>query len=132
MAQLTLTQAFAHYGAKLRNPQWSVSAWAPDGSLVVSCWDHHYRRGLPGTMEFTGSLDRWSGPGNREFRRNVADAYSGGKKVRLVVVKTDDVASVESGADASKLKKEFFLREDLEGKVIELDAERYVFRFQKR
>lgn len=58
MSRLGISEAFAKYGATLRNPQWSVSAWAPDGSLVVSLWDHHYRKGLPGTIEFTDSLGR--------------------------------------------------------------------------
>ena len=66
MARLAITEAFAHYGATLRNPQWSVSAWTPNGSLVVSVWEHHYRKGQPGTMEFEDSLSRWSGHGNVE------------------------------------------------------------------
>jgi hypothetical protein len=36
MAKLTLTEAFAKYGATLKNPQSSVSAWLADGSLVVA------------------------------------------------------------------------------------------------
>jgi hypothetical protein len=122
MARLGITDAFARYGAVLRNHQWSVSAWAPDGSLVVSLWDHHCRRGAPGTMEFTGSLDRWSGPGNREFRDNIARARTAGNAVRLVIVMTDEVARVEAGEDASKVRKEFFVRDDVVGAVTELDA----------
>ena len=45
MSRLGISEAFAKYGATLRNPQWSVSAWAREGSLVVSLWDHHYRKG---------------------------------------------------------------------------------------
>jgi hypothetical protein len=131
MARLGITEAFAQYKATLRNPQWSVSAWAPEGSLVVSLWDHHFRKSPPGTMEFAGSLDRWSGHGNREFRENVAKAYAAKSRVRLVIVRTDEIERVEAGEDASKVRKEFYLREEVTGEVVELDGDRYVFRFTK-
>lgn len=131
MARLGIAEAFGMYGATLRNPQWSVSSWAPDGALVVSLWDHHCRRGAPGTMYFSGRLDRWSGPGNSEFRRNIAQAYEEKSRVRLVIVKPDETARVEAGEDASKVKKEFFVRNDLLGEVASLVAEEYVFRFRK-
>lgn len=131
MARLGITEAFARYGAVLRNPQWSVSAWAPDGTLVVSLWDHHYRKGPAGTMEFSGSLDRWSGPGNSEFRKNVAQAYQEGKNVRLVIVKTAEIARVEAGEDASKIKKEFFIRDDVVGSVIALTDDEFVILFNR-
>lgn len=132
VGKLGITAAFAQYGAILKNPQWSVSAWAPDGSLVVSLWDHHYRKGAAGAMEFADSLDRWSGHGNREFRKNVAAAYAAGKDVRLVVAKTEETARVQAGEDASKIPKEFFTRPELVGKVIELAGDRYAIRFTKR
>lgn len=107
MPKLGLTAAFAKYGASLLNPQWSVTAWAPDGSLVVSLWDHHYRKGAPGTMEFAGSANRWSGHGNREFRENVAKAFAAHSQIRLVIVKTDEIARVAAGEDAGRVRKEF-------------------------
>jgi hypothetical protein len=36
MAELGLVQAFARYGAKLKNPQWSVCALNANGDPVVS------------------------------------------------------------------------------------------------
>jgi hypothetical protein len=44
MPDLGLVQAFARYGAKLKNPQWSMCALAPNGDLVVSLWVHHHRK----------------------------------------------------------------------------------------
>ena len=93
--------------------------------------DHHYRKGPPGAMEFSDSFDRWEGHGNNEFRANVRKAYEEHKTVRLVIVKTDQVERVEAGEDASKLKKEFFVRDDLVGEVVEIDGDRYVFRFRR-
>jgi hypothetical protein len=129
MARVGIKEAFGHYRAVLRNVQWSVSAWAPDGSLVVSLWDHHYRKGMPGTLEFAARASRWSGPGNTEFRENVARAFREKSAVRLVIVRTDETARVEAGEDASKIKKDFRVRDELLGRVIEWDGDNYAFRF---
>jgi hypothetical protein len=131
MAITGIKEAFGRYGAKLRNVQWSVSAWAPDGALVVSLWDHHRRKSGKGTLEFADSADRWSGHGNTEFRDNVAKASKERSRVRLIIVHTDDVAGVEAGSDASKIKKEFFVRDELVGEVVEWDGKNYAFRFTK-
>lgn len=131
MATLGIKDAFSRYDATLRNVQWSVSAWAADGSLVVSLWDHHRRKGLAGTLEFADSANRWQGPGNTEFRENVAKAFESGAPVRLVIARTEEVARVEAGEDASKIKKVFSIRQDLVGRVIEWDGMNYAFRFTK-
>ena len=131
MASLGIKEAFSQYKANLKNVQWSVSAWAPDNSLVVSLWEHHRRKGPPGTLEFSGSANRWQGHGNREFRENVAKAFEANADVRLVIVRTEEVERVEAGEDGGKIKKDFFVREDLLGKVIEWDGANYAFRFVK-
>jgi len=81
-------------------------------------------------MEFSDSFNRWSGHGNKEFRENVAKAFDEARDVRLVVVKTDQIGRVQAGEDAKMIPKEFFLREDLVGRVIELVDDRYVFQFK--
>ena len=132
MATLGIRDAFSRYGAKLKNVQWSVSAWTADGSLVVSMWDHHRRRRTaPGTLVFEGSANRWRGAGNSEFRENVERAFRDGAPVRLVIARTDEVARVEAGEDGSKIKKEFFLKEEVVGRVTEWDGEHYAFTFTK-
>ncbi|MCA1979269.1 MAG: hypothetical protein LDL19_08540 [Thiobacillus sp.] len=131
MATLGIKDAFSRYDATLRNVQWSVSAWAADGSLVVSLWDHHRRKGLADTLEFADSVNRWQGPGNKEFRENVAMAFESGTPVRLVIARTEEVARVEAGEDASKIKKVFSIRQDLVGRVIEWDGVNYAFRFTR-
>ena len=83
------------------------------------------------TLEFEGSASRWKGPGNKEFRANVAKAFESQANVLLVIVRTDEVERVDAGDDASKLKKDFFLKEEVVGKVIEWDGENYAFRFTK-
>ena len=131
MGKLGIKDAFARYGASLHNVQWSVSAWARDGSLVVSLWQHHRRNGVPGTLEFADKASRWTGPGNNEFRRNVQKAFESGANVRLVIARTKEIDRVQAGEDASKVKKIFFLREELIGRVVEWDGDNYGFRFSK-
>ena len=132
MATLGIKDAFAQYGAKLHNVQWSVSAWTPNGALVVSMWEHHRRKGTPtGTLVFEGSVNRWKGPGNSEFRKNLDKALLLGAVVRLVIVRTEEVARIEAGEDASKVKKDFFLKEEVFGKVTEWNQDRYAITFTK-
>lgn len=129
MATKGISDAFAKYGARLKNVNWSVSPWNPTGELVLSLWAQHYRKGEDGSAEYPGKLSRWSGPGNNEFRVDIADAFERKSPVRLVVVQTESIDHVESEKDASKVKKDFAAREDLVGKVIELDDGNYVIQF---
>ena len=48
-----------------------------------------------------------------------------------MIVSTQEVARVEAGEDASKLKKEFDVRPELLGEVVELDGDDYVIRFRR-
>jgi hypothetical protein len=132
MSQIGIQAAFRKYGAKLKNVQWSVSSWTANDTLVVSLWAHHCRKGRDGTLEFSDLLNRWSGPGNQEFRSNIARAFAEKSPVQLVIASTVNTDHIESGQDASKVKKDFHIREDLIGQVVELDGEKYVFRFSKR
>ena len=86
---------------------------------------------MPNTLEFAASANRWRGPGNNEFRENVARAFESAATVRLVIVSTEEVARVEAGLDASRIKKTFSVRPELVGNVIEWDGENYAFRFTK-
>ena len=131
MPRLTITEAFARYKAPLRNHNWSVSAWAPDGSLVLSLWDHHCRKGPPGTMEFADSLSRWKGPGNAEYRTNVIEAHRSKARVRLIIVSTPVPERVQAGGDLTEIPKNYSFPEDVVGTVVELDGDSYVVRFAK-
>lgn len=132
MADFGIQRAFARFGAQLHNVQWSVSAWNTNGELVVSLWAHHYDPESPaGTAEYFDKLDRWGGLGNAEFRRNLSRAFQEHSAVRLVVASTREIEYVQSGKDASKVKKSFDPRLDLIGELVLLDGEDYRFRFRK-
>lgn len=129
MARKGMRDCFTEYGATLKSVQWSVSAWTPTGELVVSLWEHHRRPSEPGTLEFADSVNRWGGPGNAEFRENVARAFAKRAPVRLVIAKAAEPARVDEGEDASKIPKEFFTKPEAVGHVVEWDGHNFAFRF---
>jgi hypothetical protein len=105
MSDLGFAEAFAEYGAHLKNVQWSVCAEALDGSLVVSCWVHLFGMSHDGIIPYTDDLNRWQGNGNKELRERLAHAFASGQTIRVVFAKTDDIEAVNSGTDTSKIKK---------------------------
>jgi hypothetical protein len=129
MPALGYGEAFATYGAKLKNVQWSVCADAPDGSLVVSLWQHHFQPPKDGKAICTGRFDRWTGPGNNEFREKVGKAFLQNQRVRVVISHTDQPGQVDAGADASYLRNSFSVREDWIGRVSRIDGEEFEFEF---
>ena len=131
MASLGFAEAFAGYGAKLKNVQWSVCADAPDGSLVVSLWQHHFDPPRNGAITCRGSFARWSGPGNAEFREKVTAAFNTKQPIKVVIAHTTQTAEVESGADASTLKKSFSIKKDWIGRVVSISGDEYVFEFSR-
>jgi putative restriction endonuclease len=105
MPRLTFTAAFAKYGAKLPNRMWAVSAIAPDGSLVISCWQHLFSSPEKGVLRYTDRLSRWKGnaAGNNLLHAHLTKAQEEGLPVRLVIVSTTNTDAVEAGEDASQL-----------------------------
>ena len=132
MATLGFVEAFAKFGAKPDNPMWAVSAIAADGALVVSCWAHYYKSGGPGISLYRDKLSRWQGNdlGSNLFRRHLSQAFSEHLPVRMVIATAQDTQPVDRH-DASKVKKNFHVREDALGKVIEFDGDNYVIEFRR-
>ncbi|NVK41586.1 MAG: hypothetical protein HWE39_10130 [Oceanospirillaceae bacterium] len=131
MSRQTFSGAFAKFGATLKNVQWSVSSINNNNELVVSLWAHHRDPAIKDAMVFSDSFDRWSGPGNNEFMTNVTRAHQESLPVRLIIVSTEETQRVQSGEDASRVKKRFSPRDDLIGKVMSIDGDRYTIRFVK-
>ena len=130
--KLGISEAFRKYGATLKNANWSVSSWANDKTLVVSLWDHHCLKSYdPGTLAFGDRFDRWSGPGNKEFRANVTRAFEIGAVIRLVLTRAKEPGRVQLGEDGSKIPKIFTVRNDLIGRVAEINGENYLIEFRK-
>src|SRR4051794_8324606 len=105
MEELKYAEAFGKLGAKLHNVQWSVCAENADGELVVSCWDHRFGKSEGGTIRYSDDLDRWGGPGNAELRRCLKHAFEAKQTIRAVIAKAEDTRSIDSGVNASSVKK---------------------------
>jgi hypothetical protein len=131
MAALGFAEAFAKYGAKLKNVNWSVCALAKDGSLAVSVWQHHIRREGE-VLVCRDTMERWSGTGKNELRERLAAAKESDQEISLVIATTPHPEKVDAGGDASKIAKTFAVREDLVGKVIELDGDKFAIQITKR
>lgn len=133
MSDLGFVDAFAKFGAKLDNPMWAVSAIASDGALVISCWAHYFKRGTKGMLRYEDNLARWNGNelGNNLLRAHLTLAFTEKLPVRMVVATTIRTEEVDSGRDASKLKKTFHIRDDVMGNLIEFDGDKYVIVFRR-
>jgi len=133
MRELGLSEAFARYGARLTNPQWAVTAIAEDGALVVSCWAHYLGRPSAGLLRYEDQLSRWAHnvAGTNLARRHLEQALRDGLQVRLVIGTSGDPKSVDAGASASDSPKTYHVREDLVGRVVEFDQDRFVIDFAR-
>lgn len=135
MSELNFTQAFAVYGAKPKNVQWSVSALAADGSLVISCWQHKFSVPEKGVMRYTDCLSRWRGnnvSGREELAGHLESARDENRKVRLVIASTRETTRVEEGRDVSGVPKSFHVREDYVGEVVAFDGDSFTIDFKKQ
>ncbi len=130
MSKMTLTEAFAQYGAKLRNVQWAVSDIA-DGHLVASLWAHKFRKAVDGVMAYEDQLSRWSGAGNSIFRQHLEQAVRDQLPVRVVIVRAEDPAAVDCGVDASLIQKTFSIRPELLGRVSKYDGDQFAIEFRR-
>ncbi len=133
MADLGFVEAFAKFGAKPVNPMWAVSAIAQDGALVLSCWAHNYKMGGKGVLVYADSLSRWGGNemGANLLRTHLQQAIDGSLPVRMVVATTAETELVDSGHDASKIKKTFHVRPEVVGQVVSFDGDNYVIEYRR-
>jgi hypothetical protein len=126
----TLTKAFAHFDATLRNVNWSCSAIARDGSLVFSGWAHHLRSDAEGHL-YTNQLSPWKNRlGANLLSEHIERAYENNLPVRFILVTATDPAKVEAG-EARTTRKPYRPIDDLVGAVTEFDGDTFAIEFQK-
>ena len=116
MTKMTLTEAFARYGAKLKNRMWAYTAIATDGSFVFSCWNHRLKPKPGGLLRYEDNMTRWAGNvrGKNLLRDHLKQAFQGNLRVRLVVATAKDPELIDKGeGDASKMSKTISVRETL-------------------
>ena len=132
MKKLTLTAAFANYGAKLKNTRWAYSAIANDGALVISCWRHFLKTDVDGHMSYKDNLSRWQSnhPGKNLLADHLRQAFQGNLPVRLVVATLGDPKKSSVRGNASSDPKTFSIEKDLVGKVVEFDGDAFAIEFR--
>src|SRR6266496_6066509 len=126
MKKLTLTAAFASYGAKLKNTRWACSAIANDGEMVISGWNHFLQSHVDGHKRYEDHLSRWLGNyrGRNLLATHLKTAVEDDLPVRLVIATLHDPTERSRG-DASSLPKTFSIEKDLVGKVVTFDGDSF-------
>jgi hypothetical protein len=130
---LSFSDAFRAFGATLANPQWAYSSIASDGSMVISCWAHKLKLANR-VLTYTDRLSRWhlNAPGKNLLTEHLRKAHDEDLDVRLVIAKTNQPEVVERGEEAASLKKEFYIKENVVGKVTVFDGDNFVIEFRQR
>ena len=130
---MIFSEAFARYGAKLRNVQWSVSV-VHDDQLVMSCWQHKFMPIGKGEIAYEDRLSRFSGPGNTRLREHLELAVKDKLPVRAVIARSSKPDAVDAGEDASKYKSSYSTKENWIGEIAEFDGDlfRVVFRDESK
>lgn len=133
MANLSFTEAFRAYGAKLANPMWAYSAIAKDGAVVISCWSHKLKL-KDGVLSYTDRLSRWepNTPGKNLLIEHLSAGRDQSLPVRLVIATTDQPEVVERGEDASNIRKTFHIKEEVVGQVTYFDGDNFVLEFRRK
>jgi hypothetical protein len=114
--QWTQTEAFAHFGANLRNKRWSWSARTPDGKTVVlALWSDRFRREtspLQYDDHRTAPDQTWTDrPGNRERLDNLYWARDHCNSIfRVVMVRPRDHHSDPREVDEAWPKDNMIMR----------------------
>lgn len=130
-----IVNEFKEFNAELKNRFWSVSSISSEKELIVSLW-----WGAPFLIQnsteekyiYIGNVERWSGPGNREFRGNLDKAANSNLKIRAVATELKnerDIEFIRQGKDASKYRKKFTARKDLIGVLTKWDGVNFEFEF---
>jgi len=127
--KLRYAEAFARYGAKLRNKQWSLCAVAPDESLVICLWACKFKRG----GKYVDNLSRVSGyralPGYRELGERLQTALVTKQPIRAVIAHSNEPGLVDSDVGAGTFAK-YFTTSDLIGTVTRFDGDEIVIEFR--
>jgi len=138
MSELTQTDAFAEYSAKLLNPRWATSAIVqkPQRAEVVVClWQQFFKLQPSGGHRYEDFFWRWdvNEKGKKLFRQHLEQAHTKCLPVRLIMACVEDPecrAAIEAGKPAHRLRKTFDVRKNWLGNVVDFSDEKFVIDFQ--
>lgn len=128
---MIFSEAFARYGAKLRNVQWAVSV-VHDDQLIMSCWQHMFKPVGKGEIAYEDRLSRFPGPGSTRLREHLELVQKNKMVIRAVIARSSNPEAVNDGEDSSKYKSTYLTKESWRGELDEFDDDyfRIVFRDQ--
>lgn len=130
-----IVDEFKKFKAELKNRNWSVSSISSDHELIVSLWGHSpFLNKHPTERKYiyTSNVNRWSGPGNNEFRANLDKAANENLKIRPVLTtlkKLEDLKFIQEGKDASQFPKKFNAKKDWIGALTKWDGVNFEIEF---
>ena len=127
MDRLRIVDAFKRYGATLQNYMWAVSAIAPDGGVVISCWDSDIRTANK-VMHYQDCLSSWSGKnpnGSRLLREHLEQAVRDVLPLHLVLAHPAE-------PNTGRIAEYFHVRTDVVGKVVTFDGDAFALEFSRR
>ena len=122
---LSLSDAFARFGAKPSNRLRSLSAMAADGALVLNCFLAYFGHPARGVLRYEDRLSRQS-PGGSDTEllgQHLTLAHTGALPVRMVV---SSRAAADTGGSSCHV------RPDLIGKVAAFDGDHFIVDFTRR
>ena len=131
---LTLTKAFAHYSARLKNVRWAYSAISADDKLIVACWSRYLKDQPDGREHYqVNDLSQWtSNPlGKKLLQQHLKQALDAKLRVRMVRVNTADHDAPIAGVDGSKLAKTIHVADEMIGRVIQATPQGFTIEFKR-
>ncbi|MFU9044807.1 hypothetical protein ACNAUY_00085 [Acinetobacter tibetensis] len=123
-----IVSEFKKFNADLKNPNWSVSSINSNNELIVSLWGHKpllYKHPTERKQVYRDRIDRWSGNGRNEFKKNLDRAFEENLKIRPIIAMLNDSADFQNildGKDASQYPKRFNAKTNWIGELIVWDA----------
>src|SRR5438046_3410342 len=113
---MTLTAAFAAFGARLVRNRQTSSLITDDGTLVFSFWPVFFEPSSDSRV-YEDDFRRWTNPIAREVaRQHVTHAFEKKCPVRLVLAFPKDPEALKAGAVVTGGNK-WSVRKDLVGKI---------------
>ena len=131
-----IVDEFKRFNAELKNPNWSVSSISSNDELIVSLWGHKPLLSKHPTERkqiYRDRIDRWSGNGCNEFKRNLDLAFAAKLNIRPIISmlnKSSDFQHILDGKDASQYPKRFNAKIDWIGELKIWDGTNFEIEFR--
>lgn len=134
--RMGIVDEFKKFNAELKNPNWSVSSISSNNELIVSLWGHKpllFKHPTERQQIYRDRIDRWSGNGCNEFKKNLDFAFKEKLKIRPIISMLNDSSDFQhilDGKDGSKYSKKFKAKKDWIGELTVWDGINFEIEFR--